>query len=314
MGLPDKSGGKNMLEHQEISAPKAEDQYIKEMAMVLEHQNHQVDEVPQQFWVDPQAFLPLNSERLIGATNVLEKLTADANTLIQGEINQIQKLHKKTAFWEDKISKNKALIEKNRATIQKNTIDIVYDRKNRDYWWGRAELVTLDYQSAEAAGRAEDWGWLIKKWGLKNADGTAIDVKNPSVEELCNGETNNLSGEYRSAGNRYEQAKKEKEGENYSLIRENSKYLEANETLQGYISTTYVNEIEPYQEGVLLLKELTMKLQALEQKGEHANYGELRGWAETFLNDFLKVNPRVHLSIVTEFRKLASIPLPAENC
>jgi CRISPR-associated protein Cas5 subtype I-A len=303
-----------MLGNQEISASKAEDQYIKEMAMVLEHQNHPVNEVPQQFWADPQAFLPLNSEKLMGATNMLEKLSADANTFIQGEINQIQKLHKKTAFWEDKISKNKTLMEKNRASIQKSTIDIVYDRKNRDYWWERSELVTLDYQNAEAAGRSEDWGWLIKKWGLKNADGSAIDVKNPSVEELCNGEVSNLSGEYRSAGNRYERSKKEKEAESYRLIRENSKYLEANETLQRYISMTYVNEIEPCQEGVLLLKELIMKFQALEQKDELATYGELRGWAETFLNDFLKVNSRVHLSIVSEFRKLASIPLPAENC
>lgn len=264
--------------------------------------------------MDPQGFLPLNSDRLIGQVNMIEKLTAEANALIQGEIDQIQKLHKKITFWEDKIEKNKIVIEKNRSRIQQNTVDIVYDRKNRDYWWGRSELVALDYKNAEAASRPEAWGWLIKKWGLKNADGVAIDSANDSVEELCNGEANNLSSEYRSVGNRYEQAKKDKEAESYRLIHENSKYLASNETLQGYISFAYSNEIEPYQDGVLLLKELTVKLKALAQNGEMATYGELRNWAENFLNDFLKSNPRVHLPVVTEFRKLTSIPLPAENC
>ena len=328
--------GESMSEHQETPAYGAEEQTapveqmsafiaegqtdkrpthnLKDVAMALDHQSYPLGEVPQDFLMDPQGFLPLNSDRLIGQVNMIEKLTAEANALIQGEIDQIQKLHKKITFWEDKIEKNKIVIEKNRSRIQQNTVDIVYDRKNRDYWWGRSELVALDYKNAEAASRPEAWGWLIKKWGLKNADGVAIDSANDSVEELCNGEANNLSSEYRSVGNRYEQAKKDKEAESYRLIHENSKYLASNETLQGYISFAYSNEIEPYQDGVLLLKELTVKLKALAQNGEMATYGELRNWAENFLNDFLKSNPRVHLPVETEFRKLTSIPLPAENC
>jgi len=325
-----------MSEHQETPAYKAEEQsapveqmsaftaegqadkkptyHLKDVAMALDHQSYPLGEVPQEFMMDPQGFLPLNSDRLIGAVNMVEKLSAEANALIQGEIDQIQKLHKRITFWEDKIEKNKVVIEKNRSRIQQNTVDIVYDRKNRDYWWGRSELVALDYKNAEAANRKEAWGWLIKKWGLKNADGVAISAEESSVGELCNGEANNLLSEYRSVGNRYEQAKKEKEAESYRLIHENSKFLASNETLQGYISFAYSNEIEPYQDGVLLLKELVVKLKAFAEHGEPATYGDLRSWAENFLNDFLKSNPRVHLSVVTEFRKLTSIPLPAENC
>lgn len=324
-----------MSEHQEIPACRAEEQSapeqmgtftaggqtekkpahpLKDVALSLDYQSYPLGEVPQDFLVDPQGFLPLNSDRLVGAVNMIEKLTAEASALIQGEIDQIQKLHKKITFWEDKIEKNKIVIEKNRARIQQNTVDIVYDRKNRDYWWGRSELVVLDYKNAEASNRPEAWGWLIKKWGLKTADGVALDPAESSIDELCNGESNNLAGEYRAVGNRYEQAKKEKEAESYRLIHENSKYLASNETLQGYISFAYTNEIEPYQDGVLLLKELTVKLKALAQNESSATYGELRCWAENFLNDFLKSNPRVHLSVVTEFRKLTSIPLPAENC
>ncbi|MCC6128051.1 MAG: hypothetical protein IT584_02495, partial [Chlamydiae bacterium] len=181
--------------------------HLKDVAMALDHQSYPLGEVPQEFMMDPQGFLPLNSDRLIGTINMIEKLSAEANALIQGEIDQIQKLHKKITFWEDKIEKNKIVIEKNRTRIQQNTVDIVYDRKNRDYWWSRSELVSLDYKNAEAASRTEAWGWLIKKWGLKNADGVAIDAANDSVEELCNGEATNLSSEYRSVGNRYEHAK-----------------------------------------------------------------------------------------------------------
>ena len=54
---------------------------------------------------------------------------------------------------------------------------MVYDKKNRDYWLCRAEQVIVDYSYAEAANRPEDWAWLIKKYGLKNADGSPIDPR-----------------------------------------------------------------------------------------------------------------------------------------
>lgn len=323
-----------MSDNQDVSAYRAENQNdqldvqavgsaqetvesihsLQEIEGSLDGQSYFLGEVPQQFMVDPQAFLPLNSDRLIGSSNMLEKIVGDVAALIQEEVAQIQKLQKKITFWEDKIEKNKAVIHKNLAQIKQNTTDIVYDKKNRDYWWGRAEMVSLDYQHAEAASRLGDWNWLIKKWGLKNADGTVLDAANVSVEELCNGAATNLAGEYRSAGNKYEQAKKDKEAATNRLIRENSSLLSSNETLQNYISATYVNEIEPYQDGVLLLKEFSVKLKVFGQEGNKVTYGELRSWAEPFLNDFLKSNPKIHLSVVTEFRKLTSIPLPADHC
>lgn len=301
-----------VLPAQQQDQPVDNTQSLNDIGKSLDEQMYSNGEVPQHFMVDPHAFLPLNSDRLIGAANMVDKLIVDVSGLVQEEINQIQKLQKKITFWEDRIEKNKTAIQKNAEKVKQNNIDIIYDKKNRDYWWGRAEQVNLDYQNAEAASRTEDWGWLIKKWGLKNPDGTVVDEKNACIEELCNGEASNLAGEYRTAGNKYEQSKKDKEAENNRLIRENSNYLASSETLQSYISATYVNEIEPYQDGVLLFKELGVKLKSM--GGSQATYGELRNWAESFLNDFLKSNPRVHLSVVTEFRKLTSIPLPAENC
>ena len=168
-----------MSDHQETPACRADEQsapeqmgtftatgqtekklahHLKDVALSLDYQSYPLGEVPQEFLMDPQGFLPLNSDRLVGAVNMIEKMTAETNALIQGEIDQIQKLHKKITFWEDKIEKNKIVIEKNRARIQQNTVDIVYDRKNRDYWWGRSELVVLDYKNAEASNRPEAWG------------------------------------------------------------------------------------------------------------------------------------------------------------
>ncbi|MBS0626090.1 MAG: hypothetical protein JSS32_08580 [Verrucomicrobia bacterium] len=325
-----------MSENQDFSAYKAEDpngqldpmavmpardqtdsgdtRSLKEIEESLDGQSYFLGEVPQQYQVDPQAFLPLNSDRLIGEINMTEKLMLDVSSLIQEEIAQIQRLQKKITFWEDRIEKNKAAIQKNLLQIKHTNEEIIYDKKNQDYWWGRADAVNIDYQAAEAARRVGDWGWLIKKWGLKNADGTEIDPTNSCVEELCNGEARNLEGEYRTKGNKYQQAKKDKEMSNRRLIGDNARLLDSNDTLQTYISATYMNEIEPYQDGVLLLKELVIKLKALGAEGQKATYGELRSWAENFLNEFLKTNPRVHFALVTEFRKFASIPLPAENC
>ncbi len=279
----------------------------------IDSQSYFLGEVPQAHLIDPCAFLPLNSDRLIGSVNMVEKLLFEVGILIEEEVAVIQKHQKRITFWEDRIEKNKALYKKNDLKIKQNNTDALYDKKNRDYWLGRSEDVEIDYSHAEVAGRHQDWAWLIKKYGLKNADGTEVNSKSPCVEELCNGEAKNLSAEYRATGNKYEIARKEKETENSRLFRENAKLLNTNETLQNYIAATYANEIEPLQDGILLLKELGAKLKALGQD-EKATYGELRAWAEPFLDDFIKANSRVSQAVVTNFRKLTSIPLPPEYC
>jgi len=285
-----------------------------EIEDTIDGQSYFLGEVPQSHLVDPKVFLPLNSDKLVGSANRVEQLLSEVNQLIQQEVEKIQVLQKKINFWEDRIEKNKSQISSNMGKIKQNLTDIVYDKKNRDYWWVRAEAVLLDYSNAEAANRKEDWEWLIKKYGLKNAEGVQVDPEHPAVEELCNGEANNLAGEYKNAGSKYEQARQSREAENNRLIRENSRMKGNSETLQSYISATYSKEVEPLQDGVLLLKEFSVKLKALGQEGSKANYGELRGWAEPFLDEFIRSNPRVPQSVVTDFRKLASIPLPAENC
>lgn len=279
----------------------------------IDGQAYFLGEVPQVNLVDPTAFLPLNSDRLIGAVNVVEKLAQEVNLLIEEEVAQIQKHQKRITFWEERIEKNKGQIKKHELAIKKNNIDALYDKKNRDYWLSRGEDVDTDYSHAEVSGRFQDWAWLIKKYGLKNADGTEIDAKGHCVEELCNGEIKNLSAEYRATGNKYENSRKEKETENSRLIRENAKLLNTNDTLYNFISATYANEIEPLQDGVLLFKELGVKLKAIGQDSK-TTYGELRAWGETFLNEFIKANPRIPQSVVTHFRRLTSIPLPPEYC
>lgn len=279
----------------------------------IDGQSYFLGEVPQGFLVDPCAFLPLNSDRLIGSVNMVEKLLYEVGTLIEEEVASIQKHQKRITFWEDRIEKNKAQIKKNELQIRQNNTDALYDKKNRDYWLGRAEEVEIDYSHAEVANRQQDWSWLIKKYGLKNADGTEISSKNVCVDELCNGETKNLAAEYRGTGNKYENARKEKETENSRLVRDNAKLLNTNDMLQSYIAATYANDVEPLQDGILLLKELGVKLKALGQE-DKATYGQMRSWAEPFLNDFIKANSRVPQAVVTHFRKLTSIPLPPEYC
>ncbi len=279
----------------------------------LDSQSYFLGEVPQANLVDPCAFLPLNSDRLIGSVNMVEKLLYEVGILIEEEVASIQKHQKRITFWEDRIEKNKSQVKKNELTIRQNNIDALYDKKNRDYWLGRAEEVEIDYSHAEVAARHQDWAWLIKKYGLKNPDGTEISSKNVCVEELCNGEIKNLAASYRTTGNKYENARKEKEAENSRLVRENAKLLNDIDTLQGYISAAYANDIEPLQDGVLLMKELGMKLKELAQE-DKAVYGQMRSWAEPFLNDFIKANSRVPQNMVTHFRKLTSIPLPPEYC
>ncbi|MBU6383324.1 MAG: hypothetical protein KGR16_03305 [Verrucomicrobia bacterium] len=279
----------------------------------IDGQSYFLGEVPQSHLVDPCAFLPLNSDRLIGSVNMVEKLLYEVGVLIEEEVASIQKHQKRITFWEDRIEKNKSLIQKNELRIKQNNSNALHDKKNRDYWLGRAEEVEIDYSHAEMASRQQDWAWLIKKYGLKNADGTEINAKAHCVEELCNGETKNLSAEYRATGNKYENARKEKETENSRLVRETAKLMNTNDMLQSYIAATYTNDIEPLQDGILLFKELGQKLKSLGQE-EKATYGQMRAWAEPFLNDFIKANSRVPQAVVTSFRKLTSIPLPPEYC
>ncbi len=294
-----------------LSSSEGQSSFREEMQS-LDEQIYVLGEVPQPYLSDPQAFLPLDSDTLVGAAQVLDGLMTEAGLLVQEEIQLIQRLQKRINLWEDRIERNRAIIAKHETEIHQNRIDIGYDKKNRDYWISRAEGVMLDYQDAESANRKEQWGWLVKKYGLKNSDGEVLDHAQACIEELCNGEANNLAAEYKTAGNKYEQNRKDREMDNCRLIRENSALLHTNETLQSYISATYVNEVEPLQAGVLLLKELGVKLKGLSQ-AETATYGELRTWAEMFLNDFLKANPRVLLPIVTHFRRITSIPLPSVN-
>ena len=278
----------------------------------IDEQSYVLGEVPQPHLSDPQAFLPLDSDRLSRSGHGIEGMMSEVDRLVQEEMTLIQRLQKRIHSWEERMEKNRSIVAKNDAQIKQNKTDISYDKKNRDYWMGRAEQVLMDYQDAESAGRANTWEWLIKKYGLKDADGEAIECDATCVEELCNGEANNLAGEYQQAGNRYEQSRKDKEQENGRLIRENSKLLNMNETLQSYVAAAYSNEMEPLQDGVLLMKELGVKLKALSQD-ESASYGDLRVWADGFLSEFLKSNPRVLLHIVTNFRAIASIPLPTIN-
>lgn len=286
---------------------------IKDIDLSLDGQSYFLGEVPQSFLADPQAFLPLNSDKLVGSINMIEKILAEMGMLIEEEVSQIQKNQKRINLWEDRIEKNKAIIQKNEIQVKQNLVDISYDKKNRDYWWSRAEQVILDLEHATVSAREADWFWLIKKYGLKNPDGSQIHQRDQCVEELCDGAANNLAGEYKMAGDKYEQAKKDKEIENSRMIRDNGKLRTTNDQLQDFISTIYANEIEPLQDGVLLYKEFGVRLKALGQEGNKATYGHLRQWAEAFLDEFLKTNPRVSQQVVTEFRRLASIPLPAKN-
>ena len=302
--------------HEEKVAEVMEQAPVQKISSVddsIDSQSYFLGEVPQTNLVDPCAFLPLNSDRLMGSVDMVEKLLFEVGLIIEEEVSSIQKHQKRITFWEDRIEKNKALIKKNEERIKQNKTDALYDKKNRDYWLSRVEDVEIDYSHAEVSGRVQDWQWLIKKYGLKNADGTEISPTNMCVEELCNGETKNLSGEYRGTGEKYENARKEKETENSRFVRENAKLLNTNDMLQGYISSTYSINIEPLQDGILLIKELGVKLKALGEE-DQATFGELRTWAEPFLNDFIKANPRVPQEMVTNFRKLTSIPLPPEYC
>jgi len=303
--------GEGMLEQ---TAPNNLVQHnLKSIEASLDSQSYLLGEVPQHQLVDPRALLPLNSDRLIGSINAPEQLVAEAMKMIEEETNQIQILQRKISSYAEKIEKNKDSILSNQNKIKQNNIDIVHDKKNRDYWIGRAEEVQLDYQNASSSNHTADWAWIIKKYGLKNGDGTTIDPSELAVDELCNGETNNLISVYREAGKRYDTMKKDRESENKQLYRENASHLMMNEKLQQYITAIREKEIAPLEEGILLIKELCTKLGLFASPERSSTYGEMRTWAETFLNDFLKSNSLVPQKMASAFRKLTSIPLPADH-
>lgn len=298
---------------QEVRAAAPIQHNLKEIEESLDGQSYFLGEVPQHQLVDPQAFLPLNSDRLIGSVNAPQLLLSDAWKLIEEETASIQIMQRKIALYAEKIEKNKEVIGKNLAKVKQNNIDIVHDKKNRDYWVGRAEEVETDYLNAAAANRLSDWAWLVKKYGLHNPDGTSIDPKELAIDELCNGETNNLISLYRDTGKKYDKMKKEREVENSQLLRENGQHLGMNDKLNGYIANIRAQEIAPLEEGILLMKELHAKLSSLNSENCSATYGDMRNWAETYLNDFLKSNSLVPQKMATAFRKLTSIPLPADH-
>ena len=115
------------------------------------------------------------------------------------------------------------------------------------------------------------------------------------------------------AGLRYEQICKHKESEKSLVESNNAQLIRINEQLQKYIVILYADEIEFLQDGVLLFKELSVKLKSLERQKAGAVYGDLRSWAEGYLDKFLRKNPNIYQRVVNEFRRLASIPLPAQN-
>ena len=149
--------------------PKQEDlsqnsvQSISELEESLDAHCYFLGEVPQNYLVDPQSFLPLNSDPLNGPTNNVERLQTEATALVQEEVLKIQNLQRKLHIWEDRIEKNKAFISSNQTKIKQNLTEIAYDKRNRDYWWGRSEQDMLDYAHAETSNRQEDWNSLIKK-------------------------------------------------------------------------------------------------------------------------------------------------------
>ena len=297
---------------EEIKVKKVVEESLLEST--LDEQSYSLGEVPQSYLLDPEVNLPLNSDLLNSSDRSLQSMVDEASHLVQEEISDIKKHQKSVDYWEERIEKNKAFIKHNYELAKKNNEAIAYDKRNRDYWWTRAEQVELDYRNAEVASREDEWAWLIRKYGLKNPDGTSIDAKNACVEELCNGGCKNLSARYKSSGDSYEEKRKEKERENTQLAKDNAKYKSSNETLLRYVSAAYENHIEPLQTGIMLMKELITKLKAFTTQDSNSTFGELREWAELYLNEFLRDNSQVKQSVVTDFRRIASIPLPPENC
>jgi len=265
---------------------------------------------PEAHLFDPEISLPINSEKL--DMNLLQPLVDEIDHLTCGDISDIQKLQKSIDAWEAKVEENKALMDKNRSIIRNNKEATNLDQQNRDYWWRRSDNVLGDFKSASAANHINDWSWFIKKHGIKDLEGSALNVDHDQINDLCRDGADKLAGKYRTAGDKFDSSKKDREDVSFRLISENGRLRVTNETLQKYIQSTYQVRIEPLQDGVLLMKELGAKMRAYMSSND-ARFGDLRGWAENFLNQYLIENPRTPQSAINEFRRVASIPLPSEN-
>lgn len=269
--------------------------------------------IPQMYSSDPYAHLPANSEILVGRVNAIRAIFTEVEKLIEEELREAGRPQKQISLWEERICKNRTLIQKNKEKVQQNVSDMICDLKSRDFWNARAAQVLGDYGQAENSGTVSDWAWLIKKYGLKDGEGFLIDARAQTVSQLCYQAASALSSEYRIASVRYEHMHEQKKGENVLLQADDERLMAMSAQLQKYIANMYSSEVEPLQDGVLLLKELAIKLKTLERQQIAATYGDLRAWAETFLDQFLRANAFIPNRVVMAFRRLASIPLPAQN-
>lgn len=259
---------------------------------------------------DPHASLPLNSDPLSGH---LLKVLTELDLHIEEEKRETLKLQTQIAIWEERIRGNYFQMGKNVEQIKSNLVDAAHEIMHRDYWWSRESLVLTDFSLAKNSARPSDWAWLIKKYGLKNGDGTPLDPQTSCIEEVCLGAIRNLAIEYKEAGVRYDLAQNYKKSESDHLTSLNAKLSATNEHLRSYINNVHSEGIEPIKDGITFLKEFWLKLRTLEKQERPATFGCMRSWAEEHLDQFLKNYPSIPYRVVNTFRRLASIPLPAQN-
>jgi hypothetical protein len=286
---------------------------LEEITKSLDGQSYLLGEVPQSYLMDPQAFLPLNSDRLAANADHAGQVLGSAQSLIDQELAQIQKWQLRMGQWESKIGENKGLVAKQEQEIQDLQRSMLLDKRNQDYWTDRAEQVRRDFIHAQASNRESHWQRIVKKYGLKQGDGAPLTASHACIEELTEEAMGRLELEFRRAAEKYSTKNKDKETLITRKVRDNAAYLNRNEELQVLVQHVYQKQVEPLQEGVLLLKEFQMKYKNLADHASLATYGDLREWAEAFLDQFLGANPQVSESLVVEFRQLASIPLPSQN-
>ncbi len=258
---------------------------------------------------DPHSLLPSNSEPL--SSHIVRILT-EVELYIEEEKRESQKIQKQVAIWEERIRGNYFQMGKNVDQIKMNQIDATHELLHRDYWWGRENLVFTDFTLAKNVGRSSDWAWVINKYGLTNSDGTPLDPHARCIEELCLGAIRNLAIEYKEAGVRYDLAHNYKRAESDHLTSINTKLSATNEHLRNYINNVQ-NIRTSIHDGILFLMEFGLKVKSLQTDETPATFGDLRAWSEEHLDQFLKKYPSIPQRVVSVFRRLASIPLPAQN-
>ncbi|HSX14153.1 MAG TPA: hypothetical protein VLE96_07025 [Chlamydiales bacterium] len=259
---------------------------------------------------DPHSFLPLNSDPL--SSHLLRTLN-ELDLHIEEEKRETHKLQKQIAHWEERIRGNYFQMGKNVDQIKNNQLEASHEILHRDYWWGKESLVLADFSLAKSSNRPADWAWLIKKYGLKNAEGILLDAHTQCIEEVCLGAIRDLVIEYKEAGVRYDLAQSYKRSESEHLTNINAKLSATNKHLRNYINNVQSLGIEPIQDGIQFLTEFGLKLKTFEKQESPAKFGEMRAWAEEHLDQFLKKYPSIPHRVVSTFRSLASIPLPFQN-